>query len=79
MRKIEVNGKVITTNYGESGADTIVRGDNLPNYRMEVKNSCMESDKEFLERLVSYGYTRIRFACVSTRVRGIHSTFAYCR
>lgn len=79
MRQIEVNGVLVTTNYNESGADTIVKGDDLPNYRMELKQSCMESDKNFLERLVSYGYTRIRFARTTTRVKGIYNTFAYCR
>ena len=78
MRTIEVLGKEITTNYRETGSDTIVAGNDLPNYTM-VLAKFAESDKAFLERLVSYGYTRIRIARVSTRVRGIHDTIAYCR
>lgn len=78
MKKIIINGKEITTNYGENGADTIVAGNDLPNYRMAIKNSCMESDYEFVERLSKY-YSRIRLAKVTTMVRGIYDTIAYCR
>lgn len=78
MKKIIVNEKEITTNLGENGAYTLVKGDDLPNYRMQLPNF-RESDEEFLKRLVSYGYTRIRFARVTTMVRGFHKTIAYCR
>ena len=78
MKKIVVNGKEIVTNLGESGAETIVRGDNLPNYVICVKNSYRETDEEFVERLSKY-YSRIRLARTTTMIRGIYNTFAYCR
>lgn len=78
MRKIMVDGKEITTNYGERGASTLVTGDDLPNYELFVKDF-KESTEQFLKRLVSYGYTRIRFAEVSTRIRNFHDVVAYCR
>lgn len=77
MKKIVINGKEITTNYGESGADTIVAGNYLPNYYMCLKDFG-ESDEEFFERLCKY-YSRIRFAMVTTAIRGCYKTIAYCR
>lgn len=78
MRKIMVDGKEIITNYGERGASTLVTGDDLPNYEFYTKNF-KESNEQFLKRLVSYGYTRIRFAEVSTRIRNFHNVVDYCR
>lgn len=78
MKKITINGKEITTNLGESGAYTIVKGNNLPNYTICIKNSYNESDEEFVERLSKY-YSRIRLARTTTTIRGLYSTFAYCR
>lgn len=78
MKKILVEGKEITTNYGEKGMNTLVTGDDLPNYELHTKNS-KESIERFLKRLVSYGYTRIRFAEVATRIRNFHDVVAYCR
>lgn len=78
MRKIMVDGKEIITNYGERGASTLVTGDDLPNYEFYTKNF-KESNEQFLKRLVSYGYTRIRFAEVSTRIRNFHNVVVYCR
>lgn len=79
MKKIIVNGKEVTTNYGENGMYTLVTGNDLPNYTMELKKNIIETDEEFLERLVENGYTRIRFALTSTRIRGYHNSIAYCR
>lgn len=78
MRKIIINGKEITTNLGESGANTIVAGNKLPNYYMCLKDSCRETDEEFVERLSHY-YSRIRLAQVTTAIRGLYKTIAYCR
>ena len=78
MKKIEINGKEVTTNFGENGMHTLVVGNDLPNYRMELMND-METVQQFLERLVDKGYTRIRFAETSTRIKGYHKTIAYCR
>lgn len=73
-----INDKEIVTNLGENGANTIVAGNNLPNYTICVKNSYSESDEEFVERLSKF-YSRIRLARTTTRIRGIYDTFAYCR
>lgn len=78
MRKIIIDGKKIITNYGESGAMTLVTGDDLPNYELYTKRN-KETDEEFFNRLVSYGFTRIRFAEVATFIKGFHDTVAYCR
>ena len=78
MKKIIVDGKDITTNYCEKGMETLVPGDDLPNYELYTKNT-KESNEQFLKRLVSYGYTRIRFAEVATRIRNFHDVIAYCR
>lgn len=78
MRKILVDGKEIITNFDEKGMDTLVTGNNLPNYDLYCRES-KENNEEFLKRLVSYGYTRIRFAEVTTRIRGFHDVVAYCR
>lgn len=78
MRKIIIDGKEITTNYGEKTMDNLVSGDDLPNYDLCIKNF-RESNEEFFKRLISYGYTRIRFGEVSTRIRGFHNVVAYCR
>lgn len=56
----------------------LVTGDDLPNYELHTKES-RETKEEFLKRLVSYGYTRIRFAEIATRIRNFHDVVAYCR
>lgn len=78
MRKITVDGKEIVTNYGEKTMHNLVSGDDLPNYDLCLKDF-RESNEDFLKRLISYGYTRIRFGEVSTRIRGFHDIVAYCR
>lgn len=78
MRKILVDGKEIVTNYNEKTMENLVSGDDLPNYDFYTKYS-NESKKDFLKRLISYGYTRIRFGEVSTRIRGFHEIVAYCK
>lgn len=78
MKKIEINGKEVTTNFGEKGMHTLVVGNDFPNYIMELMDN-RETTKQFFERLVDKGYTRIRFAEISTRIKGYHKTIAYCR
>ncbi len=78
MRKILIDGKAITTNYGEKGMNTLVAGNEIPKYELYNKKF-NESNEEFLKRLVSHGYTRIRFAEVSTGIRNFHNVIAYCR
>lgn len=78
MRKIIVDGKEITTNYGEKTMNNLVSGDELQNYDMYGKKY-KETNEDFFKRLIGYGYTRIRFGEVSTRIRGFHDVVAYCR
>lgn len=78
MRKIIVDGKEITTNYREKTMHNLVSGNDLPNYDFYTKYF-RESNEDFFKRLISYGYTRIRFGEVSTKIKGIHDTVAYCR
>jgi hypothetical protein len=78
MTKMIINGKEILTNLGESGADAIVAGNCLPTRAMVICGF-RESDREFVERCVRMGYTRVRLARVTTAVRGYYDTIAYCK
>lgn len=71
--------KDIKTNYAPYKTYALCDGNNRKGWAMELKKNCRETDKEFFERLVSYGYTRISFYEVSTRVRGYHEVIAYCK
>ena len=77
MRKIIVAGKEIKTNYGEKSAERLVSGDDIDGYELYTRNT-RETNEEFLNRLISYGYTKIRFAEVSTRIKNFHDVVAYC-
>ena len=86
MKKIMVNGKEITTNYGQTYR--LCKGDSKNGYTIKIRESVLtegdmyrhkESDKEMLERLVSLGYTTILFAETSTCIRGYHDLFAYAK
>lgn len=78
MRKIIIDGKQIVTNYGEKTMGNLVSGNDLPNHDMYMRKS-RETNEDFFKRLVEYGYTRIRFGEVSTRIRGFHDVVAYCQ
>ena len=78
MRKIIIDGKQIVTNYGEKTMNNLVSGNDLPNHDMYMRKS-RETNEDFFKRLVEYGYTRIRFGEVSTRIRGFHDVVAYCQ
>ena len=69
----------VKTNYGEWKSYSLCDGNNREGWTMQLKKSCGETDKEFFKRLVSYGYTTISFYEVSTRIRGLHETIAYCK
>lgn len=86
MKKMTINGKEINTNYGQTYY--LCDGNNKNGYRIQLRNWVLddgakykrpETEEEMLERLVSYGYTTIRFAETSTAVRGIHDLFAYAK
>jgi len=78
MRKIIIDGKQIVTNYGEKTMSNLVSGNDLPNHDMYMREN-RETNEDFFKRLVGYGYTRIRFGEVSTRIRGFHDVVAYCQ
>lgn len=77
MRKIIVDGKEIKTNYGEKSAEKLVTGNDIEGYELYTRNS-RETNEEFLKRLIGYGYRKIRFAEVATRIRNFHDVVAYC-
>lgn len=69
MQKFVVNGKTIKTNYG-----AIV----YPWYDGNGRKYCPvrnEADYEAFDRLVDAGYTYIRFAEMTTRIRGYHELY----
>lgn len=64
MKKILVDGKEITTNYGEKSMCTLVIGDNLPNYELYIKES-RETNEQFFKGLYhtdirKYGFPRLK-------------------
>lgn len=73
MQKITVNGKEVNTNYGRESypvAPTSMMLDYLP-FRM--------SEKEFLEKAVEEGYTKVTFYEETTNVRGYHKILVNCK
>ena len=71
--------KKIITNYKEDRYEyPLCNGEDKPN-RYMVLRKFRESNKEFYERLVALGYTRISFYEVTTRVRGLHDLIAYVK
>lgn len=86
MKKMTVNGREITTNYGQQYP--VVKGNDKKGYRMRsmqwileegAKYRCLEGDRRMLERLADEGWTTIYFAEVTTCVRGYHNVFAYVK
>jgi hypothetical protein len=74
MKKIIINGKEITTNLG--GNYPISDGNNTATMSVRIKDSINETDEAFVERLASYGYTKITLKYATTRVRGYYNTYA---
>lgn len=77
MRTILVDGKKITTNFGTSGADALVVGNDRANRTMIIP-LFGESKAQLLARCVRYGYNIITLCETSTRIRGLHENLAYC-
>ena len=76
MRKIEVRGYEVTTNYGS--ADYPFSDGNGKETMSLHLLAFRETDKEALERLAPQ-YSRITFYRTRTRVRGLYDTVAYCK
>lgn len=86
MKSMVVNGKQIRTNYGQTYY--LCDGNDRNGYRIKLREWVLddgakykrqETDEEMLERLAGYGYTTIRFAEVSTAIRGYHDLIAYAK
>lgn len=86
MKKMVVDGKEIKTNFGQTYY--LCNGNDKNGYRIQLRDWVLddgakykrqETEKEMLQRLVSYGYTTIMFAEVSTAIRGYHDLFAYAK
>lgn len=71
--------KEIKTNYrvGRYGYP-LCNGENREGWLMRLAEF-RETPKEFYERLVKLGYTRISLYEVSTRIKGVHDLIAYCK
>ena len=78
MKKLNINGREVLTNY-ERFADYPIDHRSYAHKNATLclrKNHC-ESDEEMLERLVERGFTRITFYETTTRVKGYHDLIAY--
>lgn len=76
MKKMIVNGKEITTNYGANyslwngeGKDTMVCRRVMPS----------KTAWDLLEDFVEEGYTRVTFYETTTCVRGYHQVYAFAK
>lgn len=76
MKKLMVNGKMVTTNIGSDYH--LCDGDDKPTMDM-VLVGIHESDREALERCVNRGYTRVTFYEVTTAVKGLHHRVIYAK
>ena len=74
MKKLEVNGKEIKTNYG--GNYGFANG----NWECSFHNAKFgESERQMLERLTEEGYSKITFYWSRTAVRGYYELTAVCK
>lgn len=78
MKSIEVNGKTIKTNYGESSMFNLHSGNPGKTQTLYVERDG-ETNDEFFRRMVDLGYKTIRFATYATNVSGWHKMIALCR
>ena len=90
MRKINVNGREITTNFGCQGWNgyPYSNGEDKATMTMCLRKWVLsegdkyvhqESEEEMFNRLVSKGYTRITFYETTTNVKGLHDLIAFCK
>lgn len=70
MQVFDINGVTIKTNYG-SDYYPMLSGNANGYHKVPFEST----DKQVFNELVSKGYTKIRFAELSTRVRGYHWTY----
>lgn len=75
MKKMTIDGKVITTNFGESGMYHLFTGNE--EYLHSLRFG--EVTERALHRFVAEGYNYIRFGELSTAVRGYHNVCAICK
>lgn len=88
MRKIIIDGKEITTNYGCEGWNGYPYSNGESKPSMVMKLPQLVSDGVYLHkecaydmliRLTNEGYTRITFYETPTRVKGCHDLIAFCK
>ena len=78
MTKMFVNGVEITTNY-TAPQFPIWDGRERPKTMSVHKEKFGEGLRCFLERMVALGYKRVTFYETTTRVRGYHEFYAFCK
>lgn len=76
MRKMEIDGVEITTNFSTCYAYPMGDGNDKKTYRYAGH---VIGGKADLEHFVHRGYRTIRFENVTTMVRGFHQTIAYVK
>lgn len=74
MENIEINGKMIKTNFNAEYAYWDGNG-GFTNHHVKV--GFRETSSDVFDRLVEAGYTYIRFVYTTTRVRGWHETYVF--
>lgn len=74
MENIEINGRMIKTNFNANFAYWNGFGGCTNHY---VSVGFHETTDDVFDRLVNAGYTYIRFVYTTTRVRGYHDIYAF--
>lgn len=73
MKKININGHEINTNYGRSSYPI------LPDYMNVEHVPDGMTDRSFLEKKAEEGYKKVTFYEMTTCVRGYHNLYANCK
>jgi len=74
MENIEINGKMIKTNFN---ADFVYWDGNGGYTNHHISVGFRQSTSDAFDRLVEAGYTYIRFAYTTTRIRGYHNIHVF--
>lgn len=86
MKKVEINNRMVSTNYGQDYA--ILSGDGPSTMHCEhmqwvledgAKYQTKEGERKMFERLVAQGYSKITFYRTTTTIRGYYEIIAYCK
>lgn len=74
MKKMNIDGKEITTNLGSNYS--IGDGNNTATMEVILQYDARQTDREFVEELAKRGYKRITLKYATTCVRGYYSLYA---